>query len=50
MDELKQGLASVKRITDRVNEQQRREENQVVKANLAEWVTDWKVCFLCDSP
>lgn len=44
MDELRQGLAVVKRITDRVNEQKRREDNKILKGNLAEWVSDWKVC------
>ncbi|KAG8905074.1 hypothetical protein FRB99_000722 [Tulasnella sp. 403] len=41
-DELMNGLAAAKRITDRVNEAQRREENlQTVKA-LEQRVEDWK--------
>ncbi|KAI8807500.1 hypothetical protein BJ742DRAFT_772959 [Cladochytrium replicatum] len=42
MDELKAGLAAVKRITDNVNEQKRRDENRQKKADLAERVDEWK--------
>ncbi|KAJ3297864.1 hypothetical protein HK104_011432 [Borealophlyctis nickersoniae] len=42
MDELKDGLASIKRVVDVVNEEKRREENQMVREELAERVEDWK--------
>lgn len=41
-DELVEGLATTKRITDRVNEAQRRMENQLTVKALANRVEDWK--------
>lgn len=43
MDELKDGLEAIKRVTDRVNEEKRREENRRVKKDVIERVEDWKV-------
>ncbi|KAJ3195575.1 hypothetical protein HK101_011718, partial [Irineochytrium annulatum] len=42
MDELKAGLDSIKRVTERVNEQKRVEENRNTKNQLSEKVEDWK--------
>ncbi|KAJ3103566.1 hypothetical protein HDU96_009219 [Phlyctochytrium bullatum] len=42
MDELKEGLESMKRVTERVNEQKRVEENRNMKNELIERVEDWK--------
>ncbi|KAJ3056671.1 hypothetical protein HK097_005348 [Rhizophlyctis rosea] len=42
MDELKEGLASVKRVVDKVNEEKRREENRMVKRELDDKIEDWK--------
>lgn len=41
-DELVEGLGSAKRITDRVNEAQRRQENVQTVKNLEQRVEDWK--------
>lgn len=41
-DELKAGSAAAKRITDKINEAQRRAENQQTVQNLATRVDDWK--------
>ena len=41
-DELKRGLDSAKRITDRINEAQRRSENQQTVQSLESRVEDWK--------
>ncbi|KAJ3415667.1 hypothetical protein HDV05_004345 [Chytridiales sp. JEL 0842] len=41
-DELKEGLESIKRVTERVNEQKRREENEFLKNDLGERMEDWK--------
>ena len=42
LDELKAGLAAAKRITDKVNEEQRRAENLATVKNLEGRVEDWK--------
>ncbi|KAI9006061.1 hypothetical protein BC832DRAFT_614709 [Gaertneriomyces semiglobifer] len=42
MNELREGLAAVKRVTDRVNEEKRKEENQRMKADVFARVEDWK--------
>ena len=42
LDELKAGLESSKRITDKVNEEQRRAENRATVKNLEGRVEDWK--------
>ncbi|KAJ3104842.1 hypothetical protein HDU97_008812 [Phlyctochytrium planicorne] len=42
IDELKDGLDSMKRVTDRVNEQKRVEENRNMKSELIDRVEDWK--------
>ena len=42
MDELRAGLAAAKRITDKVNEEQRRAENLATVKNLEGRVEDWK--------
>ncbi|KAJ3217452.1 hypothetical protein HDU67_007922 [Dinochytrium kinnereticum] len=42
LDELKEGLEAIKRVTERVNEQKRVEENRQLKNELAEKVEDWK--------
>ncbi|KAJ3075500.1 hypothetical protein HK102_005592, partial [Quaeritorhiza haematococci] len=42
MDELKQGLSAIKRVTDQVNEAKRKEENRMLKEDLTERVEDWK--------
>ncbi|KAL4248460.1 CDC42 guanine nucleotide exchange factor [Abortiporus biennis] len=42
MEELKAGLAATKRITDKVNEEQRRAENVATVKNLEGRVEDWK--------
>ena len=42
LDELKAGLAAAKRITDKVNEEQRRAENLATLKNLEGRVEDWK--------
>ncbi|KAI0030762.1 hypothetical protein K488DRAFT_53500 [Vararia minispora EC-137] len=41
-DELKNGSAAAKRITDKINEAQRRAENIQTVQNLAQRVEDWK--------
>jgi cell division control protein 24 len=41
-DELKAGSAAAKRITDKINESQRRAENLQTLQNLASRVDDWK--------
>jgi cell division control protein 24 len=41
-DELKAGSAAAKRITDKINEAQRRAENLQTVQNLASRVDDWK--------
>lgn len=41
-DELKRGLESAKRVTDRINEAQRRSENAQTVASLEARVEDWK--------
>ncbi|KAI8837323.1 hypothetical protein BC829DRAFT_447662 [Chytridium lagenaria] len=42
LDELKEGLDSIKRVTERVNEQNRMEENRQMKNELYDKVEDWK--------
>ena len=42
MDELKIGLDAAKRITEQVNEEQRRGDNKLLKFDLIERVEDWK--------
>ncbi|KAJ3208089.1 hypothetical protein HDU67_007027 [Dinochytrium kinnereticum] len=42
MDELKEGLDAIKRVTESVNEQKRVEENRNMKNELIERVEDWK--------
>ncbi|KAJ3063573.1 hypothetical protein HDU98_000603 [Podochytrium sp. JEL0797] len=42
MEELKEGLESIKRVTDKLNEVQRRDENDRTKLDLAERMEDWK--------
>ncbi|KAJ2997791.1 hypothetical protein HDV02_005160 [Globomyces sp. JEL0801] len=42
LDELEEALLSVKRVTDRVNEVQRIQENRVLKDKLISLVEDWK--------
>ncbi|KAJ3021113.1 hypothetical protein HKX48_009208 [Thoreauomyces humboldtii] len=42
MEELKEGLAAIKRVTDLVNEEKRQEENRRIKQNVMERVEDWK--------
>ncbi|KAI8612116.1 Dbl homology domain-containing protein [Chytriomyces sp. MP71] len=46
MDELKDGLESIKRVTERLNEVQRRDENERLKQDLIERMEDWKVSLL----
>ncbi|GAA5869560.1 hypothetical protein JCM8547_001522 [Rhodosporidiobolus lusitaniae] len=41
-DELKAGLESIMRVTDKVNEEKRRKDNQQAVADLANRVEDWK--------
>ncbi|BGP19839.1 hypothetical protein JCM10213_003148 [Rhodosporidiobolus nylandii] len=41
-DELKAGLESIMRVTDKVNEEKRRLDNQQAVADLANRVEDWK--------
>jgi cell division control protein 24 len=41
-DELKEGRASAKRITDKINEAQRRAENRQIVRNLETRIEDWK--------
>ncbi|KAG4305943.1 hypothetical protein PORY_000853 [Pneumocystis oryctolagi] len=41
-EELKQGMHAIKRVTDRVNETRRRQENEVVVMELERRVEDWK--------
>lgn len=41
-DELKAGSAAAKRITDKINEAQRRAENQQTVKNLESRIEDWK--------
>ena len=41
-DELKRGLESARRITERINEAQRRSENQATVESLESRVEDWK--------
>ncbi|KAJ3156672.1 hypothetical protein HDU86_003896 [Geranomyces michiganensis] len=42
MQELSDGLAAIKRVTDLVNEEKRQEENRRIKADVFERVEDWK--------
>lgn len=42
IDELKAGVAAAKRITDKINEAQRRAENDATVKNLEGRVEDWK--------
>ncbi|KAI9098848.1 Dbl homology domain-containing protein, partial [Phlyctochytrium arcticum] len=42
MNELQEGLAAIKRVTDLVNEQKRQEENRRVKQDVIDRVEDWK--------
>lgn len=42
LDELKAGVAAAKRITDKINEEQRRAENLHTVKNLEGRVEDWK--------
>lgn len=42
LDELKAGVAAAKRITDKINEEQRRAENLATVKNLEGRVEDWK--------
>ena len=42
LDELKAGIAASKRITDKINEAQRRAENLATVKNLESRVEDWK--------
>ncbi|KAJ1547950.1 hypothetical protein HK405_004562 [Cladochytrium tenue] len=42
MDELKEGLAAIKRVTETINEESRRQENIEKKQELIEKVEDWK--------
>nr|KAJ3418851.1 hypothetical protein HK105_007753 [Polyrhizophydium stewartii] len=41
-DELVQGMESIKRVTERVNETKRVEENKGIKQEMVERVEDWK--------
>ncbi|KAG5513318.1 hypothetical protein PMAC_001381 [Pneumocystis sp. 'macacae'] len=41
-EELKQGMHAIKRVTDRVNETRRRQENEVVVMELERRIEDWK--------
>lgn len=41
-DEMEAGEASIKRVTDRVNETRRRQENEIVVMELERRVEDWK--------
>ena len=43
MEELEQGMNAVKRVTERVNEEKRLEENREVKADLVDKIVDLKV-------
>ncbi|KAJ3063574.1 hypothetical protein HDU98_000604 [Podochytrium sp. JEL0797] len=42
MEELREGLESIKRVTDKLNEVQRQDENDRTKLDLAERMEDWK--------
>ncbi|KAJ3328042.1 hypothetical protein HDU76_010694 [Blyttiomyces sp. JEL0837] len=42
MDELREGHEAIKRITEKVNEESRRAENESLKNDLADRVEDWK--------
>ncbi|KAI8590944.1 Pleckstrin homology domain-containing protein, partial [Geranomyces variabilis] len=42
MNELSDGLAAIKRVTDLVNEEKRQEENRRIKSDVFERVEDWK--------
>lgn len=42
LDELKEGLGAAKRVTDRINEAQRRQENRQTVKSLESRVEDWK--------
>ncbi|KAI9364500.1 hypothetical protein DFJ73DRAFT_934402 [Zopfochytrium polystomum] len=42
LDEIKDGLEAIKRVTEKINEQSRRLENEQKKADLASRVEDWK--------
>ena len=42
LEELKGGVAAAKRITDKINEEQRRAENLATVKNLESRVEDWK--------
>ncbi|CAG8452434.1 10617_t:CDS:2 [Ambispora leptoticha] len=41
-DEIEQGLKAIKRVTDRVNETRRKQENEAVVKDLERRVEDWK--------
>ena len=41
-DELKEGSAAAKRITDKINEAQRRAENALTVTKLSKRVDEWK--------
>ncbi|CAG8480089.1 2244_t:CDS:2 [Ambispora gerdemannii] len=41
-DEIEQGLNAIKRVTDRVNETRRKQENEAVVKDLERRVEDWK--------
>ncbi|KAJ3097831.1 hypothetical protein HDU97_004528 [Phlyctochytrium planicorne] len=42
LDELNEGLEAIKRVTEKVNEQKRVEENRQMKNDLGRMVEDWK--------
>ncbi|KAI9331290.1 Dbl homology domain-containing protein, partial [Zopfochytrium polystomum] len=42
MDELKSGLESIKRVTETLNEESRRQENEQKKFDLRDRIDDWK--------
>ncbi|KAI9350264.1 hypothetical protein BDR26DRAFT_915184 [Obelidium mucronatum] len=42
MEELKEGLESIKRVTEKLNEIQRKDENERNKHDLSERMEDWK--------
>lgn len=43
LSELREGYEAIKRVVDSVNERQRKDENKLLKNNLANWVADWRV-------
>ncbi|TPX72704.1 hypothetical protein SpCBS45565_g00012 [Spizellomyces sp. 'palustris'] len=48
MEELRRGLAAIKRVTDSVNEEKRQEENRRMKRDVIERVEDWKGLNVAD--